>query len=145
MINKAILIGNLGADPELRTTSGGQSVCEMRIATSERFKGRDGEWQERTEWHRIVAWGRTGELAAEYLSKGRRVYVEGRIQTREWTGQDGNKRYTTEIVAQVVKFLDSREGGGGGAGRWSGPPPPSDNDAPSTSSDGSFSDDEIPF
>lgn len=145
MINKAIIIGNLGADPELRTTSGGQSVCELRVATNERFKAKDGEWQERTEWHRIILWGRDAENASKFLAKGRRVYVEGRIQTREWTTQQGEKRYTTEIVAQAIKFLDSREGGGGGGGRWQGPPPPEDGDAPAESNDGSFSDDEIPF
>jgi single-strand DNA-binding protein len=145
MINKAIIIGNLGADPELRHTTSGQPVCEMRVATNESWVDKSGEKQERTEWHRIIVWGKQGELAAKYLAKGRKVYVEGRIQTREWQDKDGNKRYTTEIVAQTVQFLDSRGSGGGGG--WDGPPPPADDDAPASGSgsDGSFSDDEIPF
>ena len=154
MINKVILIGNLGADPELRHTSGGQPVCELRIATSERFKDKSGEWTERTEWHRVVVWGRQGENCAQYLSKGRRAYVEGRLQTREWQAQDGATRRTTEVIAQVVKFLGGREGGG--PGRFDAPPPPGDGDAPinhpgdggaptNHPGDGSFSDDEIPF
>jgi single-strand DNA-binding protein len=145
MINKAIIIGNLGADPELRHTTSGQPVCEMRVATNESWVDKSGEKQERTEWHRIIVWGKQGELAAKYLAKGRKVYVEGRIQTREWQDKDGNKRYTTEIVAQTVQFLDSRGSGGGGG--WDGPPPPQDDDAPASGSgsDGSFSDDEIPF
>lgn len=145
MINKAIIIGNLGADPELRHTTSGQPVCEMRVATNESWIDKSGEKQERTEWHRIIVWGKQGELAAKYLAKGRKVYVEGRIQTREWQDKDGNKRYTTEIVAQTVQFLDSRGSGGGGG--WDGPPPPQDDDAPASGSgsDGSFSDDEIPF
>lgn len=136
MINKAILIGNLGADPELRTTAGGQSVCELRVATSDRFKSKDGEWQDRTEWHRVVCWGRDADNAAKFLSKGSKVYVEGRIQTREWTDQQGAKRYTTEIVAQLVKFLDSR----GGQSNDRNAPLPSTGPA-----DDSFSDDQIPF
>lgn len=143
MINKAILIGNLGADPELRQTSSGTAVCEFRIATSERWKDRDGQQQERTEWHRIIVWGRQGENCARYLAKGRKVYVEGRIQTREWEGKDGGKRYTTEIVANTVQFLSGRDGGSGGGG-YESPPPPSDFDA-APASGGSFSDDEIPF
>lgn len=143
MINKAIIIGNLGADPELRHTASGQPVCELRVATNEAWQDKNGQKQERTEWHRIVVWGRQAELAAQYLAKGRKVYVEGRLQTREWQDKDGAKRYTTEIVAQQVKFLDAREGGGGG--RYDGPPPPGDDMAPGPGSDGNFSDDEIPF
>lgn len=143
MINKAILIGNLGADPELRQTGSGTAVCEFRIATSERWKDRDGQQQERTEWHRIIVWGRQGENCARFLSKGRKVYVEGRIQTRKWQGQDGSDRYTTEIVANTVQFLGN---GSGGGGDYDSPPPPSDYDAPAPAqSSGSFSDDEIPF
>ena len=115
-VNKAILVGNLGRDPELRQTPSGQSVCNFTLATSESWTDRNGERVERTEWHRIVAWGKTGELCAQYLSKGRTVYVEGRIQTREWEDKDGNKRYTTEINAQNVNFIGPRDSGGGGGG-----------------------------
>ena len=115
-VNKAILVGNLGRDPELRQTPSGQSVCNFTVATSESWTDRNGERVERTEWHRIVAWGKTGELCAQYLSKGRTVYVEGRIQTREWEDKDGNKRYTTEINAQNVNFIGPRGGDGGGSG-----------------------------
>jgi len=107
-INKAILIGNLGSDPELRYTSNGTAVASFNIATTERFKDKSGEQQERTEWHSIVCWGRMGELANEYLRKGRSVYIEGRIQTRNYEDKDGIKRYKTEIVAQQMQFLGGR-------------------------------------
>jgi len=106
-VNKAILVGNLGKDPELRYTQGGQAVVNFPIATTEQWTDKNGERQERTEWHRIVVWGKSGENCAQYLSKGRPVYVEGRIQTREWEDQSGQKRYTTEINAQTVQFLGS--------------------------------------
>ena len=109
-INKAILIGRLGSDPEVRYTPSGVAVANFSIATSEEWKDRDtGEKKERTEWHRIVAWRRLGEICGEYLSKGKQVYVEGRIQTRSWDDRDGNKRYTTEIVATDVQFLGARD------------------------------------
>lgn len=139
MINKVILIGNLGADPELRT-AGSIPVCTFRMATSERWKDKSGQQQERTEWHRIIVWGKSGENCARYLSKGGKVYVEGRIQTREWEGQDGGKRYTTEIVANTVQFLSGKGDGAGDGRRSGGTPPPSDDGR-----GGSFSDDEIPF
>lgn len=137
-VNKVILIGNLGRDPELRYTKSGQAVANFSIATSERFTDREGNPQERTEWHRIVAWAKTAELCAQYLSKGRSVYVEGRLQTRDYEDKEGIKRYTTEIVATNVTFLGSRgdgpardPGGDGGGGFSSGPPsgggPPDDN------------------
>jgi len=111
-INKAILIGRLGADPEVRYTPSGVAVANFSIATSEEWKDKDtGEKKERTEWHRIVVWSKLGELCGEYLSKGRQVYIEGRIQTRSWDDRDGNKRYTTEIVATDVQFLGGRDGG----------------------------------
>jgi single-strand DNA-binding protein len=113
-VNKAILVGNLGRDPELRYTQNGQAVVNFTLATSETWTDKSGERVERTEWHRIVVWGKTGEMCAQYLSKGRTVYVEGRIQTREWEDKDGNKRYTTEINAQTVNFIGPRTGGGGG-------------------------------
>ena len=105
MINKAILIGNLGRDPEVRYTQNGMAVANFSIATSEKWKDKNtGEMQERTEWHRIVAFGKLGEICGEYLSKGRQVYIEGRLQTRSWE-QDGVTRYTTEIVASDMKML----------------------------------------
>ena len=123
-VNKAILVGNLGRDPELRTTPNGQSVVNFTLATSETWNDKSGERQERTEWHRIVAWGKTAEMCNQYLSKGRTVYIEGRIQTREWEDKDGAKRYTTEINASTVNFIGPRQdgagGGGGGAGGGGG-------------------------
>jgi single-strand DNA-binding protein len=118
-VNKVILIGNLGADPEVRYTPSGQAVANFRIATSESWNDKQGQKQERTEWHRIVAWAKLAELCGEYLAKGRQVYVEGKLQTRQWDDRDGNKRYSTEIVATQITFLGGRgEGatGGGGAG-----------------------------
>ncbi|MEE4304465.1 single-stranded DNA-binding protein [Wenzhouxiangella sediminis] len=110
-INKAILIGNLGADPETRHTAGGNAVTNIRIATSEAWRDKQtGEQQERTEWHRVVLFGKLGEIAGEYLRKGSKVYIEGRIQTRKWQGQDGQDRWTTEIVANEMQMLDSRGG-----------------------------------
>jgi single-strand DNA-binding protein len=113
-VNKVILIGNLGKKPELRYTPGGQAVAQFSVATNERWGGKDGQpAQERTEWHRIVVWGRTAENCAQYLDKGRSVYVEGRLQTREWTDKEGQKKYTTEIIAQTVQFLGGKGDGGG--------------------------------
>ena len=114
-VNKVILIGNLGKDPELRYTQGGQGVCNFTLATNERWKDKEGQSQERTEWHRIVVWGKSAENCAQYLQKGRSCYVEGRLQTREWEDKEGVKKYTTEIVANEMQMLDSRgEMGGGG-------------------------------
>lgn len=113
-VNKVILIGNLGADPEKRVTSTGQVVTNFNIATTERWNDKSGQKQERTEWHRIVVWGQQAENCAQYLSKGRPVYVEGNLRTRQWDDKDGIKRYTTEVVAQRVQFLGSpgdRKGG----------------------------------
>ncbi len=139
-INKAILIGRLGSDPEVRYTPSGVAVANFNIATSEEWKDKDtGERKERTEWHRIVAWRRLGEICGEYLSKGRQVYVEGRIQTRDWEDRDGNKRYTTEIVATDVQFLGSRDAGD--ETRPQGPPVPDYSGAPTQGPD----DDDIPF
>lgn len=121
-INKVILIGNLAADPEVKFTGGGQAVANFRIATSENWKDKEGKKQERTEWHRIVVWGKLAELCGEYLKKGRQCYVEGRLQTREWTDKENRKNYSTEIVASNVTFL----GGSGGKGSSEVAPPPSD-------------------
>ena len=108
-VNKAILIGRLGRDPEVKYTPSGTAVANFSIATSEEWKDKDtGEKQERTEWHRIVAWKRLAEICGEYLSKGSLVHVEGKLQTREWEDKDGNKRYTTEIVAQNMQMLDGK-------------------------------------
>jgi single-strand DNA-binding protein len=107
-VNKVILIGNLGANPEVRFTQGGSPIANLRIATSERFTDRNGQKQERTEWHRVVLFGRQAEIAQQYLTKGRPVYIEGRIQTREWQDQQGQKRYTTEIVCQSMQLLGGR-------------------------------------
>ncbi len=123
MLNKVMLIGNLGADPETRFTQDGTCVCNLRLATTEKFKSRDGNQQERTEWHRIVMWGRLGEIANQYLSKGSRVYVEGKIETRKWQDRDGNDKYTTEIRANEMKMLGGGSGSSnqtGGAQRQSG-------------------------
>ena len=106
-VNKAILIGNLGADPELRYTPSGRPVATFRIATTDVWTDANGERQERTEWHRIVAWDRLAEICGEYLRKGSKVYIEGRIQTRTWEDQNGIQRYTTEIVARDMRMLDA--------------------------------------
>jgi len=116
-VNKVILVGNLGRDPELRYTPGGQPVANFSIATSESWNKKDGSGrEERTEWHRIVAWGRTAELCAQYLAKGRTVYIEGRLQTREWENKEGQKQRTTEVIANTVQFIGGGGGGGGAAG-----------------------------
>ena len=107
-VNKVILIGNSGADPELRYTPGGTAVSNFSIATNESWTDSSGERQERTEWHRIVVWGRLAEICNQYLRKGSKVYIEGKLQTRSWEGQDGLKRYTTEVVARDMQLLDSR-------------------------------------
>lgn len=109
-----MLIGNLGRDPELRYTQNGTAVVSMTLATSRRWKGQDGQQQEQTEWHKVVVWQKLAELCNEYLAKGARVYVEGRLQTRKWQDQNGNDRYTTEVVAQDVQFLTPRSASGGG-------------------------------
>ncbi|MCS7082568.1 MAG: single-stranded DNA-binding protein [Bacteroidetes bacterium] len=108
-LNKVMIIGNLGADPELRYTPQGTAVCTIRVATNEVFKDSSGQLQERTEWHSVVLWGRQAEIAAEYLRKGRKVFIEGSLQTRSWEDQAGNRRYATEIRARELILLDSRE------------------------------------
>jgi single-strand DNA-binding protein len=145
-VNKVIIVGNVGRDPELRYTQSGQPVASFSIATNERFKDKDGNWKDRTEWHRIVAWARLAEICGEYLRKGSQVYVEGRIQTRDWEDKEGNKRQTTEIIALGMQMLGRRGEGGGpsmsddgnqtrGGGGGSEDMPPSSGGA----------DDEIPF
>jgi single-strand DNA-binding protein len=113
-VNRVILVGRLGRDPETRFTTSGQAVANFSLATDETYKDRSGERQKRTEWHKIVAWGKSAELAQQYLKKGSLIYIEGRLQTREWE-KDGQKRQTTEIVMTSMKFLGSKADGGGGA------------------------------
>jgi single-strand DNA-binding protein len=128
LINKAIIIGNLGADPEIKYTQSDKKVATFTVATTEKWKGQDGQMQESTEWHRIVAWERLAEICGEYLAKGSRVYIEGKIQTRKWQDQDGNTRYTTEITAREMKMLSSKgatETKGGGRQESYPEPPPS--------------------
>lgn len=154
-INKVILVGNLGADPETRYMPSGGAVTNVRIATTDSWKDKQsGEQQERTEWHRVVFFNRLAEVAAEYLRKGSQVYVEGRIQTRKWQGQDGQDRYTTEIVGNDMQMLGSRGGGGGGfqSGGDSGASSPAKSSSESSpaaavDSGGSMDDfdDDIPF
>jgi single-strand DNA-binding protein len=147
-INKVILIGNLGRDPETRYMPSGGAVTNVTLATSETWKDKNtGEPQERTEWHRVVFFNRLGEIAGEYLKKGSKVYVEGSLRTRKWQGQDGQDRYTTEIVASEMQMLDSK---GGGSAGYDAPPsapqraPSQPQAAPSSVPDNDF-DDDIPF
>jgi len=162
-VNKVILVGHLGADPDMRYTPSGAGVCELRVATSESWKDKNGQRQERTEWHRVVVWGKTAEICAKYLTKGRQVYVEGRIQTRSYDDKEGQKRYMTEVIANDVQFLSGGGergaagggGGGGGARRGAddGPPPPGDDfgggggggGGGGTGFGGGGPDDDIPF
>lgn len=143
-VNKVILVGNLGADPEKRSTGSGNAVCNLRVATTEVWKDKSGARQEKTEWHRVVVFGVQAENCAKYLAKGRQVYIEGNIQTRKWEDQQGQTRYTTEVVAQRVQFLGGKEGGRSGETRVEDstadafPPPSNDFDQ-------GANDDDIPF
>jgi len=147
-INKVILIGRLGGDPEVRYTTNGGAVANFNLATNESWTDKSGQKQERTEWHRVVIWGKMAELCGQYLSKGRQAYVEGRLQTREWNDKEGNKRYTTEIIAQNIQFL------GGPGERTSNATTGNDFAAPTgldnalgadQNGGGGMSDDEVPF
>ena len=140
-VNKAIILGNLGKDPEVRFTQSGRAVANFTVATTDTWFDQENGRQERTDWHNIVVWGKQAETCGQYLSKGRQVYIEGRIQTRSYDDRDGNKRYVTEIVAQRVQFLGGRgeegrsgqyESGGAssGAGGYEAPPVPDDDDVP---------------
>ncbi|MDZ7693302.1 MAG: single-stranded DNA-binding protein [Balneolaceae bacterium] len=111
-LNKAMIIGRLGQDPEVRYTQSNTAVANLSVATSERYKDSSGEWKENTEWHRVVAWGRLAEICQEYLKKGSQVYIEGPIQTRQWEDRDGQTRYTTEIKALTLTMLDSKKDSG---------------------------------
>ena len=120
-VNKVILIGNLGKDPEIRYAPSGSAICNITLATSRNWKDKTtGERQEETEWHRVVFFDRMAEVAGEYLKKGKSVYIEGRLKTRKWTDKEGAEKYTTEVMADKMEMLGSREGGGGGSGGSSG-------------------------
>ena len=145
-VNKAILVGNLGKDPEIRFTGAGKAVCKFPLATTTSWNDAEGTRQERTEWHNIIVWGKQGENCGKFLSKGRQVFVEGEIRSRSYDDKDGNKRYITEIVAQNVRFL----AGGGGGGRSAGggdPGFPSEEPAMGMGGGGApaTDDDDIPF
>ena len=131
-LNKCLIIGNLGRDPEMRYTPSGQAVTQFTVAVNRNYKDSQGERQEETEWFRVVAWGQQAEFAAEYLRKGQKVFVEGRIQTRQWEGQDGQKRYTTELVANTIQNLERRprEDAGGDGGGYGGSQEPRPQRAP---------------
>ncbi|HBE92648.1 MAG TPA: single-stranded DNA-binding protein [Gammaproteobacteria bacterium] len=148
-VNKVILVGNLGKDPEVRYSPNGNAVANITLATSEQWKDRNtGEQQEKTEWHRIVFFNRLAEIVGEYLKKGSQVYVEGKLQTRKWQGQDGQDRYTTEVVANEMQMLGGRQGGGGGD-QWSSSKPATggqqDSSAPAAGGDMGDFDDDVPF
>ena len=143
-VNKVILVGNLGRDAELRYTPGGAAVATLNLATTEVWNDRNNQRQEKTEWHRVVLWGKPAESLQEYLTKGKQIYVEGRLQTRQWDDKDGNKRYTTEIKADRVTLL-----GGGGGGRSSASMDRGSSQAPGGNADEPpmepITDDDIPF
>ncbi len=153
-LNKAMIIGRLGSDPELRYTQSGMAMTNFNLATNEVWNDKSGQRQERTEWHKVVVFGKQAENCAKYLKKGRQAYVEGRIQTRDWEDKDGNKRYTTEIMAQTIQFLDgggASEGRGASGGSGGGGHQYSEHDAGppaggnESNFDQSFNDDDIPF
>ncbi len=146
-INKVILVGNCGKDPEARTLPSGGNVTNITLATTEGWKDKNGEKQERTEWHNIVMYAKLGEIAAQYLKKGQQVYIEGRIQTRKWQDKEGKDRYTTEIIANDMQMLGGKGGGGGSTASYDGGEKSS---APAKKSSGGgsdkgFEDDDIPF
>ena len=151
-INKVILIGNLGQDPEVKYMPQGDAVCNITVATSDSWKDKNtGEQREKTEWHRVVFFRRLAEIAGEYLKKGSKVYIEGKLQTRKWQDQSGSDRYTTEIVANEMQMLDSRAGGGGGGGNFDQSarqaPAQSSGQQPAAAPAGGMADfdDDIPF
>ena len=140
-LNKVMLIGNLGKDPEVRYTGSGQAVASFSLATSERFKNKQsGEWEEKTEWHRVTLWGKQAEVAGEYLAKGKNVFIEGRLQTRKWTDRDGNEKYTTEVVGERMQMLGGKGDGGGRRSEAGGVA-----DTTVSYDEPPFQDDDIPF
>ena len=146
-VNKVILIGNLGADPEVRYMPSGDALTNIRLATTDSWKDKNGEKQERTEWHRVAFFGKVAEIAGEYLKKGSQVYIEGRLQTRKWQDKDGQDRYTTEIVADRMQMLGGRGGGGGNTFEVMDKEPAGGGTAKPKKSGGEFDDfeDDIPF
>jgi len=144
-VNKVILVGRLGQNPEVRYTPSGAAVANFSVATNESWTDKSGQKQERTEWHRVVVWGKLAELCNQYLAKGRQVYVEGRLQTRQWQDKDNQTKYTTEIQAQTVQFLGGQERG---AGQMDTQQEPASNSGPGPSGPagpGNFTEDDIPF
>ena len=147
-VNKVILVGNLGRDAELRYTPGGAAVATLNMATTEVWNDKAGQRQEKTEWHRVVLWGKSAESLSEYLTKGKQIYIEGRLQTRQWDDKDGNKRYTTEIRADRVVLLgggSGGRGGGGGVARGGDETMGAGSHAPAPESSEPLTDDDIPF
>lgn len=145
-LNRAMVIGNLTRDPELRQTTGGQQVCSFSVATNRTWKNASGEKQEAADYHNIVAWGKLGEICAQYLTKGKKVFVEGRMQTRDWEGQDGQKRSRTEIVAENMVMLSGGQGMGGGSSQpFARPASSSSMSEPSAMPDDEIKLEDIPF
>ncbi len=144
-LNKVMLIGNLGKDPEIRYTASGQAMANFTLATSEKIKNKNGESEERTEWHRVTLWGKLAEIAGEYLTKGRTVYIEGRLQTRKWTDRDGNDRYTTEIVGDRMQMLGGKSGEMPSGGTASRRTEASSSTSHSNEEPPPYQDDDIPF
>jgi single-strand DNA-binding protein len=147
-VNKVILLGRLGKDPELKSTPGGTSVCNFSVATSESWTDKSGQKKEKTEWHRIVVWGKLGELCGQYLSKGRQCFIEGRLQTRDWEDKEGKKQYTTEILATSVQFIGGNADAGAARGHsvdnsYSQAPAPAQEYQ--IANDAHFASDDIPF
>jgi single-strand DNA-binding protein len=151
-VNKVILIGNLGKDPELRYTPGGQPVASFSVATTERWTDKNGQRQDRTEWHNIVVWGKLAELTNQYLKKGRPVYIEGRITSRSWDDRDGNKKYRTEIVANQIQFLSGGPGPAAAGAEAVAQPEPQqsgeshfDQSSPAAGGQAGVPEDDLPF
>jgi len=144
-VNKVILLGRLGQNPEVRNTPSGASVANFSLATNESWMDKNGQKQERTEWHRIVVWGKLAELCGQYLSKGRQAYVEGRLQTRQWQDKDGQTKYTTEVQAQTVQFLGGNTGVGAGQGAGQGVNYAEPAGMDMGRAEPSFTEDDIPF
>ena len=144
MINKVILVGNLGQDPELKYTQSGTAVATLSVATNRSWKDKEDNWQDETEWHRVIVWAQSAENCANSYSKGNKVYAEGRLQTRKWQDQNGNDRYTTEIVANVIRNLTPKAGDGLNTG-FGGEPPLPDESSMGSAGNGQGTGDDVPF